>query len=174
MNDELEHVILVDETDRPVGTAPKLDAHRDGALHRAFSVLIHDGAGRVLLQKRYAGKYHSGGLWTNACCGHPRPGEDVRAAAERRLGEEMGFSCPLTRERGLVYRADVGAGLTEHEFVHLFVGVWRGPVEPDPSEAEAHEWIPHQSVARGVAEDPGRFTVWFPLYLDDLGRIGSN
>lgn len=173
MNDAAESVILVDRDDRPLGVAPKLDVHRRGDLHRAFSILIHDGAGHLLLQKRHRSKYHSGGLWTNACCGHPRPGEDTASAASRRLSEELGFFCPLTPLRTLVYRAAVGGGLTEHEFVHLFVGLWTGDVVPDPKEAEAHQWFPIQSVIRDAADDPARFTAWFALYLGDAERIGA-
>ena len=167
MNDALESVILVDLHDRPLGTAPKLEAHRRGDLHRAFSVLIHDGEGNLLLQKRHSDKYHSGGLWTNACCGHPRPGEATDAAALRRLAEEMGFSCELTPLRTLIYRADVGSGLIEHELVHLFLGCWRGAVAPDADEAEAHAWRPLRAVRAEAAAKPERFTAWFRLYLAD-------
>jgi isopentenyl-diphosphate Delta-isomerase len=167
MNDAMERVILVDAGDRPLGTAPKLEAHQRGDLHRAFSVLIDDGAGNVLLHKRHAGKYHSGGLWTNACCGHPRPGEDTLAAACRRLDEEMGIACPLLPLSSLVYRADVGNGLIEHEFVHLFGGRWRGAVLPDPEEVDAHAWRPLRAVQADAAVHPERFTAWFRLYLAD-------
>jgi isopentenyl-diphosphate delta-isomerase len=166
MNDQLERVILVDADDRPLGTAAKLEAHRRGLLHRAFSVLIDDDAGNILLQKRAAAKYHSGGLWTNACCGHPRPGEATAHAAGRRLWEEMGIACPLVPLSTLTYRAEVGGGLIEHELVHLYRGVWRGGVRRDPHEAEAHAWHPLSAVRRAAAEAPERFTAWFRLYLD--------
>ena len=166
MIDALEEVILVDREDNPLGTAPKLLTHRRGDLHRAFSVLIDDGAGKMLLQKRHPGKYHSGGLWTNACCGHPRPGEDTAAAAARRLEEEMGFSCPLTPLHSLVYRADVGSGLIEHEYVHIFTGCWDGDVRPDDEEAEAHCWRPLADIQADAAHNPDRFTTWFRIYLE--------
>lgn len=169
MNDAEESVILVDREDRPMGTKPKLEAHRHGDLHRAFSVLIHDGDGKMLLQKRHPAKYHSGGLWTNACCGHPRPDEGTLAAASRRLREEMGFACPLRALGSLVYRADVGHGLIEHEYVHLIVGCWNGVVRPDPAEAEAYAWRCLESVRSERASAPERFTAWFRLYLDELG-----
>jgi len=171
MNDAAEEVILVDERDRPIGTAPKLEAHRLGRLHRAFSVLVHDGAGNLLLQKRHAAKYHSGGLWTNACCGHPRPGEDTFAAARRRLEEEMGFQCTLSPLGALVYRADVGEGLVEHELVHLFAGIYRGAVRPDAQEAEDYAWRPLAEVRREAVAAPQRFTVWFRRYLDERRRL---
>ena len=165
MIDALETVILVDERDQPIGTAPKLDVHQRGDLHRAFSVIIHDGAGHLLLQKRHATKYHSGGLWTNACCGHPRPDEVTQDAASRRLTEEMGFSCPLTPLRSLIYRADVGNGLVEHEFVHIFTGCWQGKVKPAAEEVEAYAWSPLADVQVDAADNPERYTAWFRLYL---------
>src|SRR5882757_4685210 len=102
---------LVDVEDRLIGTAEKLDAHRRGLLHRAFSVFVFDRQGRLLLQKRAATKYHSGGLWANSCCGHPGPQDEVAASARRRLNEEMGVDCALTPLFRTIYRADVGAGL---------------------------------------------------------------
>ncbi len=173
MNDAAEEVILVDADDAPVGTAPKLEAHRRGDLHRAFSVLIHDGAGNLLLQKRHADKYHSGGLWTNACCGHPRPGEDTLAAARRRLEEEMGIRCDLSPLGALIYRADVGGGLIEHELVHLFSGVHTGPVHADAQEAEDYGWRPLAQIRQEAAASPQHFTVWFRRYLGERGRLES-
>jgi isopentenyl-diphosphate Delta-isomerase len=167
MNDALETVVLVDIHDREVGTAPKLEVHRRGDLHRAFSVLIGDGAGNMLLQKRHPAKYHSGGLWTNACCGHPRRGESAMAAARRRLAEEMGIDCELHPVGTLTYRADVGDGLIEHEFVHLFAGVWSAAPRPDPREIEDYDWRARDEVRREVVENPERFTAWFRRYLDD-------
>src|SRR3972149_2428433 len=100
-----DEVVLVDERDAPTGTADKLAAHRSGALHRALSVFVFDGSGRLLLQRRAADKYPSGGLWANTCCSHPRPGEDVTVAAHRRLREEMGFDCELSPAGSFVYPA---------------------------------------------------------------------
>lgn len=160
-----EHVILVDAGDNPVGTAEKLDAHVTGRLHRAFSVVIWNDAGALLLQKRHVGKYHSGGLWTNACCGHPRPGEDVHAAALRRLDEEMGFICPLTALGTITYRAEFSNGLTEHEIVHVFRGVFAGAIRPNPEEADGYEWTGLDVVRRQVAVTPDNYSVWFREYV---------
>jgi isopentenyl-diphosphate delta-isomerase len=124
--------VLVDDDDHIIGTAPKLDVNQSGALHRALSIVVWDSAKRLLLQKRQAGKYHSGRLWTKACCGHPRPGEDVADGARRRLGEEMGFTCPLTNLGTIRYHATLDRALTEHEIVHVFLWRHRG-TEPGRS-----------------------------------------
>ena len=162
-----ERVILIDESDREIGSAEKLDVHRKGLLHRAFSVVVWDGAGRQLLQKRAGAKYHSGGLWTNTCCGHPRPGEPVADAAARRLEEEMGFTCPLEWLGIVAYRADVGNDLIEHEIVHVFRACYDGTVAPDPAEVEAYKWCALRSIQRDVAAAPEQFTAWFRRYLDE-------
>jgi isopentenyl-diphosphate delta-isomerase len=162
---EHELILLVDDDDRIISTAPKLDAHQAGALHRAFSVIVWDSAKRLLLQKRQAGKYHSGGLWTNTCCGHPRPGEDVADAARRRLDEEMGFSCPLTNIGTIRYRAALDHGFTEHEIVHIFHGLYDGTVAPNPAEADGYQWARVEDVEADVAAMPRRFSVWFREYV---------
>jgi len=115
-------LVRVDEHDQEIGVVEKMSAHREGVLHRAFSVFVFDRSGRLLLQRRALDKYHSGGLWSNTCCSHPGPGERPIDAAHRRLEEEMGFDCPLTGGYAFTYRVDVGNGLVEHEFDHVFVG----------------------------------------------------
>lgn len=150
---------------RPV---EKLEVHRRGLRHPAVSVFLVDGAA-TLLQQRAAGKYHSGGLWANACCTHPRWGEHPAACAGRRLREELGLSGLTLRRRGMVeYRADVGGGLTEHEVVHLFVAaVDRATLapRPDPAEVAALRWVALDALAREIAEEPGRFVPWLRIYL---------
>jgi isopentenyl-diphosphate Delta-isomerase len=164
MDDGLEQIVLVDAGDNEIGTAGKLEGHRHGLLHRALSVIVQDGAGRLLLQKRQHGKYHSGGLWTNTCCSHPRPGEPVAQAAERRLAEEMGFSCLLRPLLTVTYRADVGGGLIEHELVHVFGGRYEGPVRPDPREADGFAWVDPEALLADMALVPARYSVWFRKY----------
>ncbi len=159
-----EDVILVDDTDRQVGVEEKLSAHRSGALHRAFSVMIWDASGRLLLQQRHVGKYHSGGLWTNTCCGHPRPGEDVSAAAQRRLQEEMGFSCPLVAIGTFQYRADLDRDLIEHELVHLFRGTYHGAISADPAECDGYTWMAPSDIAAAIAATPECYSAWFRKY----------
>jgi isopentenyl-diphosphate delta-isomerase len=171
MTDAKEHVVLVDAKDRELGTAPKLAAHREARLHRAFSVLIRGPGGRLLLQKRHIGKYHSGGLWTNACCGHPRPGEAVAAAARRRLAEEMGLACEIAPLGVTRYRAELGGGMTEHEVVHLFAGVHDGPVRPDPREADGYAWLTAEELRADLMRDPARYTAWFRVYAREFWSL---
>jgi isopentenyl-diphosphate Delta-isomerase len=163
-----ERVVLVDISDCAIGTEDKLAAHRSGVLHRAFSVFVFDGARNLLLQRRARTKYHSGGLWANSCCGHPRPGESVQAAATRRLYEEMGFGCELRTLTSFVYRADVGKGLVEHEYDHVLVGRFDGAPAPDPGEVEEWRWVRMNSLAGEIAEHDDRFAAWFPIALDEL------
>lgn len=163
-----EQLVLVDEDDRAIGVAEKLAAHRSGALHRAFSVLVFDDAGQWLLQRRAREKYHSGGLWTNAACGHPRPQETTEAAAHRRLLEELRFTCPLRFVTKVHYRAPLDQGLTEHELVSVFVGRYAGPIDPDPAEADAVRWIEPAALEHDMEAHPERYTVWFRKYVTEL------
>jgi isopentenyl-diphosphate Delta-isomerase len=165
MGDTEELILLVDADDHIVGTGEKLDTHRKGALHRAFSVIVWNGSGQLLLQKRATRKYHSGGLWTNACCGHPRPEEDVKAAARRRLKEEMGFTCNLSALGTITYRAELDRGMVEHELVHVFRGVYDGTVTPDPAEAEDYRWASLPKLRSDIAAEPERYSAWLREYL---------
>ncbi len=179
MEDAAEQIILVDFEDREIGRADKLPAHVFGYLHRAISVFIFDADGRMLLQRRAAQKYHSGGLWTNACCSHPRPGESTPAAASRRLREELGIVCPLDWILRTHYRAEVSDALTENEVVHLFIGRNPGAVRPNPHEVEAYEWKARDELITEIAERPQAYTYWFKYYLQShsnalFDRLGSS
>src|SRR5450830_1172135 len=163
-----DHVIVVDANDAPIGTLPKLAAHRRGVRHRAISVIVGDQHGRLLLHKRAAGKYHSGGLWTNTCCSHPRPGERAIDATIRRLAEEMGISCPLAFIFSMNYRAEVSNGLVEDEIVHVFGGHFNGAPSPDPLEASDWCWKSAAEIARDVDERPENYTIWFRKFRRDF------
>ena len=130
----MDEVILVDASDVPQGRMEKMEAHRRALLHRAFSVFIFNSRGEMLLQRRALGKYHSAGLWTNACCSHPRPGEETLDAAVRRLREEMGFTTPLKKAFDFTYRHEFGNGLTEFEFDHVYIGWYDEAVHPNQEE----------------------------------------
>ncbi len=166
--------MLVDESDRPIGTAEKIEAHRNGGrLHRAFSIFLFDGDGRLLLQQRAAGKYHFPLLWTNSCCGHPRPGEDVRGAAERRTREELGVDVSLRHAFAFIYAAeDAASGLTEHEYDHVLLGRLEGPLRPDPDEVGAVAWWDPRELIRDVAERPATYTPWFRQALEHIAARG--
>jgi len=158
MNDQ---VILVDEDDLPCGSMDKLQAHLKGVLHRAFSIFIINDDGQILLQKRALTKYHSGGLWSNTCCSHPRPGEDIEDAAQRRLKEEMGFDCALSKRFSFVYRASLNNHLDEHEFDHVFFGRYNDDPLPEPDEVAAFKWVDIDVVSADIKENDQSYTYWF-------------
>ncbi len=155
-----ERVLLVNERDEVVGFMGKLEAHQLGALHRAFSVFLFDDRGCLLMQKRANGKYHSGGLWTNTCCGHPRPDEALEGAARRRLKEEMGVDTPLAHRFSFVYKAAFDNGLMEHELDHVFFGRWNGAVLPHPEEADDWKYMTPEELDEDLRRHPERYTVW--------------
>lgn len=141
----------------------KMEVHQKGLLHRAFSVFIFNTKGELLLQQRAAKKYHSGGLWTNACCSHPLPGEDVKASAEKRLQEEMGFSIPLTKAFSFVYKTEFENGLTEHEYDHVFTGVYESDITPDPEEVQDYCYMTEEAISESIASHPQKYTSWFKI-----------
>jgi isopentenyl-diphosphate delta-isomerase len=164
----VEEVVLVDQNDQPVGVEEKLIAHRTGKLHRAISVFLFNSKGQMLLQKRDEKKYHSGGLWTNACCSHPRPGEQVIEAAKRRLFEEMGIECKLEKKFDFIYEAKLDQGLTEHEFDHVFFGHFDGKPKLNLEEASDYRWVDMDALFEECDAHPERFTVWFQKILNGL------
>ena len=170
--DEPDYVIVVNGSDEELGRAEKLEAHRAPVLHRAFSVFMLDDRGAMLLQRRAAEKYHSAGLWSNACCGHPRPGEAVLDAAGRRLREEMGIECALLPAGTVSYSLDVGGGLREDEFNHVLAGRFSGTPRPDPAEVSEWRWMTVEAVCEGWRNTPHEFTPWFGLVLNRLRESG--
>lgn len=172
-------VVLVDEHDHTLGTMDKLQAHKEGVLHRAFSVFVirnHSSHTKnnpeILLQQRAKDKYHSGGLWTNTCCSHPRLDEDIVEAAQRRLQEEMGFSVPLKWMGSFIYKAVLPNALIEHELDHVLVGDFtEANLTPDahipfnPNEVADTRWISITDLKQDLAAHPERYTPWLSLAL---------
>ena len=168
----MSEVVLVDEKDNPVGVQEKIKAHELGSLHRAFSVFIFNMKGQLLLQKRAEGKYHSAGLWTNTCCSHPMPGEEIEKAAHRRLHEEFGFDCSLEKTFSIIYRKKLGNGLTEYEFDHVFIGRHEGPPKPCENEVKDWKWEDLGKVKNDIKNHPGKYTHWFKIIMNyHLGKL---
>ncbi|MFY8020293.1 MAG: isopentenyl-diphosphate Delta-isomerase [Bacteroidia bacterium] len=162
----LEEVILVDENDNEIGLMEKMEAHEKALLHRAFSVFVFNKKGELLLQQRALHKYHSGGLWTNTCCSHPRKGEEVINSAHRRLMEEMGFDCELELKHKFIYKAPFTNGLTEHELDYIFTGEFENVPHPNPDEVASYRWIELEQLQKEIELHPENFTVWFRIILD--------
>lgn len=175
-HDRMEQVILVNTKDQPVGVMEKMEAHRQGALHRAFSVVIFNSKGEVLLQKRAQAKYHSGGLWTNACCSHPNPGEDMIAAVQRKLKHEMGLTVLPLFIFKFTYHADVGNGLTEHELDHVYTATCDETPQINRQEVEDWKFMDTVSLFEDVVNQPEIYTTWFRLILKhpDFVAAGSS
>ena len=161
-----EKVILVDKNDNQVGLMPKLEAHEKGLLHRAFSIFIFNSRYELLLQKRASSKYHSGGLWTNTCCSHPREGEDTLDAANRRLDEEMGIKVSLRKVYDFIYKAELDNQLTEHEFDHVFYGVCDNDPILNKDEAEDFKWVDMETLNNDIIKNEDDYTVWFKIAFE--------
>jgi len=147
----------------------KLAVHRRGLRHPAISVFVMDGA-RTLLQRRALGKYHTPGLWANACCTHPHWGEDFTTCAQRRLTEELGITgMTLTARDQIEYRADVGNGLIEHELVNLYIAEGRPRLDPNPAEVAETRWIDLHDLQDQIARTPEAFTPWLRIYVTEHG-----
>ena len=162
----MEEVILVNEKDQPIGQMEKMEAHQKGLLHRAFSVLIFNSSDQVLLQKRASNKYHSGGLWTNTCCSHPRPGEKVLESANRRLMEEMGMTADLTERFHFIYKTDLDNDLVEHELDHVLVGQSDDLPKLNSDEAEDFKYIDLETLKQELKSSPENYTVWFKIIME--------
>ncbi|HOT46595.1 MAG TPA: isopentenyl-diphosphate Delta-isomerase [Spirochaetota bacterium] len=162
----MDHVIIVDANDNELGTMEKMEAHKAGKLHRAFSIFVVNSRGNMLIQKRADGKYHSGGLWSNTCCGHQGPGESLDESAHRRLNEEMGFDCELKELFAIIYRADLDNNIIEHEIDHVIIGVYDKDPHPDPAEVSAFSWTDPNQLVEDMRRNPERYTYWFRLLLE--------
>jgi isopentenyl-diphosphate delta-isomerase len=163
-----DQVILVDENDRDIGVADKLQAHRSRQLHRAFSIFIFNDKGQLLLQKRARQKYHSGGLWTNTCCSHPAPGAELLQEAQRKLQQEMGFACDLKHALSFIYTAELDNGLYENELDHIFVGTYNGQPRVNPAEVEDWQWVDWSELKKELQAHPERYTYWLGPAMERL------
>jgi isopentenyl-diphosphate delta-isomerase len=162
-----EFVILVNEKDEQIGLMEKQEAHLKGALHRAFSIFIFNEKNEILLQQRALTKYHSAGLWTNTCCSHPREGETVLNAANRRLKEEMGFECVLQVKTSFIYQANFGNGLIEHEFDYILVGKYNGDIDFNQDEVVDYKWVTLEWLKADFKNHPENYTAWFKIIFDN-------
>jgi len=166
----MEKVILVDKNDKEIGREDKIKAHREGKLHRAFSIFLFNKRGELLIQKRAKSKYHSPGLWSNTCCSHPRPDRELEDEVKRRLKEEMRIvEYDLKEVFSFTYNLKVG-DLIEHEFDHVFWGTFEGNPKPDPAEVESWKWVNLIELKKDIKENPGKYTAWFKLILDRVIR----
>ena len=162
-----EIIICVDKNDNEVGHIEKMDAHIKGLLHRALSIFIFNEKNELLLQKRYSGKYHSPGLWTNTCCTHPNKDDRTDDAAIRRLQEEMGFSCDLKEVFSFMYYIKFDNDLIEHEFDHVYFGRYSNEISINPLEVEDYKWISLDNIKVDLKTNPDNYTFWFKYIIEN-------
>jgi isopentenyl-diphosphate delta-isomerase len=170
----IERVILVDTENRQVGTMEKMEVHRKGLLHRAFSIFIFNTKGEMLIHQRADSKYHCGGLWTNAVCSHPRPGEAHEEALRRKMIQEMGFYTEVKKAFDFSYRAILENGLIEHEYDEVFFGIYEGKLEPNPSEVQQYRYMSLNEIRDEVRNRPETFTPWFKLLFERMSEYYSS
>jgi isopentenyl-diphosphate delta-isomerase len=162
-NGSNERVILVDQQDQEIGVEEKIQAHLTGKLHRAFSIFVVNSYGQLLMQKRAVTKYHSRGLWSNTCCGHPRPKETISDASGRRLVEEMGIRSELKEVFSFSYRAALEDGFFENEYDHVLVGQFEGIPAPDPTEISDWRWMDLEKLGADLRKHPQGYSSWFQI-----------
>ena len=161
-----EYIIKVDEFDNEIGSIEKLEAHKKGILHRAFSILVFNSKNQLLLQQRNRNKYHSPGLWSNTCCSHQRIGETLQESAHRRLMEEMGFSCELKEIFTFTYKTEFDNNLTEHEVDHVFVGFYDGEININEDEVEEYKWVYLDELNKDMSSNPHLYSFWFKVLME--------
>lgn len=161
-----ENVILIDDQDNEIGLLEKMEAHQLGLLHRAFSVILFNSKGELLLQQRAAHKYHSPLLWTNTCCSHQRPGESSLVAAKRRLKEEMGMEAELQEAFSFIYKAKLDQGLTEHELDHVLFGYTNVNPLINKEEVEDYKWVSMNDLLQDLEQHPEKYTAWFKILFN--------
>lgn len=162
------HVILVDSNDNKVGVMEKIEAHRKGLLHRAFSVFLFNENREMLIHKRADEKYHCGGLWTNACCSHPQDREPIEETIQQKLMQEMGINCPVEKAFNFIYRSELDNGLTEYEFDHVYTGTFTGIPNPNPKEVSDWKYVSLGKLEQDLADNPDSYTPWFQLLFSPL------
>ncbi|MDD3794031.1 MAG: isopentenyl-diphosphate Delta-isomerase [Candidatus Gracilibacteria bacterium] len=162
-----ENIIIVDEFDNQIGIGEKIEVHEKALLHRAFSILVFNSKGELMLQQRDLGKYHSGGLWTNTCCSHPRENETLENAIHRRLKEEMGFDTELTKKTEFIYKAILDKGLTEHEYLHVYKGFYDKEPDLNREEAMDYRWISPSDLKIDIQKNKQDYTAWFYKIVDE-------
>ncbi len=170
----IDKVILVNKNDNEVGSMEKQEAHIKGLLHRAFSIFIFNDKKELLLQRRAFKKYHSGGLWTNTCCSHPRQNEKTLDAAKRRLFEEMGISCVLKKQFDFIYKAKLDNNLYEHEFDHVFFGFTNELPQINLEEVEDYAYKPLEQIAKEIKTKPEKYTEWFKICFNEVIKSYRN
>ena len=163
-----EQVVLVDKNNRRVGVEEKIKAHRDGKLHRAFSIFIFNSKGEPLIQQRARNKYHSEKLWSNTVCSHPRPKETYNQAAHRRLEEEMGFDCKIKKAFCFIYNTGFSNGLIENEYDCVFIGKFDGEPKPNPEEIMDYKWISLKELKKDITKRPNKYSVWLKIALKKM------
>lgn len=162
-------VILVDENDNAIGLEEKLKVHQEGRLHRAISVYLFNSKGETIMQQRAAGKYHSGLLWSNTCCSNCYEGESAESSARRALREEMGIECDIKEAFSLIYKTEVGSGLTEHEYLHVFFGIYDNEPKINTEEVKDWKWMSMKELEEDARRNPDKYSNWLKLLLK--GRL---
>ena len=163
-----QKVVLVDTNNRRIGVEEKIKAHKEGKLHRAFSIFIFNSKGELLIQQRAETKYHSGGVWSNTVCSHPKPNETYFEATHRRLKEEMGFDCKLKKSFSFVYNAGFQNGLIENEYDCVFIGKYDSEPKPNQKEIMDHKWISIEKLKQDIASHPNKYSVWLKIALNEM------
>lgn len=169
---EMDELILVNAEDEEIGYGEKAYVHEKGLLHRAFSVFIVND-GKMLIQKRNRNKYHSGGLWTNACCSHPRKGESLKEAVHRRLEEELGIDCDVEELFDFMYRTVFAENLYEYEFDHVFLADYSGSIELNREETSEIKWIDLQELKEDIVRRPEKYTSWFLIAVNKVIKVAE-
>lgn len=167
-------VVLVDQNDNDLGTMEKMKAHIEGILHRAFSIFIFNSKGELMIHQRALSKYHSPGLWTNTCCSHPLLNQAVIDNAHTRLQEEMGFDCGFSEAFTFLYKAEVGQGLIEHEFDHVFIGISESQPNINPDEVESWKYMSMDDLRSDIEDNPAIYTEWFKIAFEEVSEHFKN